>query len=216
MPSTLRYNRKAIIFAILSIFLICYLLLSDSSSSEQSFRTNTEIGLARARNQKGYQDTKTPLQENLSDEDQTRKANEKLQSILDLKNKDDNPATEAGVEKELGKPRQKESIPKVDSGDTFKPPTTHTEKFSHNMDDASTTADKKKTTDTKISTGDDGSEKSMKTTPGTDASEKAKEKDTTEHDDPARDFARNKLMEYLKNPGKHNAGILSYTAYSSR
>lgn len=223
MPSTLRYNRKAILYILLVVVVFCYFVFYDSSASAQSFRTSTEAGLARVRNQKAHHDTKTPLQENLSDEDQTKKANEKLQSILDSKNKEKNlqddyrepqhkVLSEAELEREFGMTREN---PKPKGGEQKDKPQQRpaswpsTEKFQHDVEDVSV-AGRKKMPDPKRPKVVEEQGTSLKTSTDSNGKTKEKEaaKDTTEQADPAKDFAREKLMEYLKNPGEFTHPLL--------
>jgi len=189
MPGALRYNRKAIIYILLILSVFCYFVFYDNSASAQSFRTSTEAGLARARGQKTHHDTKTPLQENLSDEDQTKKANEKLQSILESTKNREN-AKSSGEELKEKISDKLGNLP-------------GTEKLQHDVEDISV-AGRKKMPNPNSPKATDEKESIMKTDAKTDVKtkDKAEEKDTTEEVDPAKDFAREKLMEYLKNPGK--------------
>lgn len=75
----LRINRSRFVGLLCLAILIYVFLFTDSDSATSGFRANTEAGMAR----KASSQLDLPLRGRLSDEDLTKKTNEELQGILD-------------------------------------------------------------------------------------------------------------------------------------
>lgn len=182
----LRINRSRAIGIVCLLVFIYFLAFTDTGSTTSSdFRTSTEASLARIRSKTNQ----LPLRGDLSDEDLTKKTYEQLQEILE-KTKE---TAKVGADSIAG------------SADKVKD---RAQKMTHEVKDA------------KLSEADEdpvaASRKAQQQAPKypiTDGAEKllgheklsktdAEDKDVESGKDYGKDFAREKLMDYLKYPGE--------------
>lgn len=192
----LRINRSRFIGILCVALLIYVFLFTDSGSATSGFRANTEAGIAR----KAASQLDLPLRGKLSDEDLTKKTNQELQGILDASQ------SKERFNKDGSYREPQHGKPVAPSEERFKEDGTYKGKISKEdpvreepgawkqvkqevEQEAQAVAGKLKVPKPKYPK--DG-QKAMES-----------EDDGTETGgDPGKDFAREKLSEYLKNPGK--------------
>lgn len=184
-----RFNRSRFLGLLCLGIFIYFLVFTESGSSTSDFRANTEAGLAR----KQQREQELPLRGHLSDEDLTRKTNEELRGILSGQSKDniakdvdDNP-----LGRESRNSRQ-DTLPVNDQESILSDQKTDSVGTSQDAGDISFT-DRKTSQKPKSPEAVD-KEKALKAD--------AEDNDTETAGDPVKDFAREKLSEYLKNPSR--------------
>lgn len=195
----LRINRSRFIGIACLVIFIYFLVFTDTGSSND-FRTSTEASLARIRSKQNQ----LPLRGDLSDEDLTKKTYEELQDILESQSKDTTTKDEDGSSQGRS---GRDSVPNTPVEEPDEKSKEHAERLTHNVKD------------TKISEAEEdpvaASRKAMQKPkyPIVDGTEKplghgglskadAEDKDVETSADPGKDFAREKLTAYLKNPGR--------------
>lgn len=196
----LRINRSRFLGIVCVCIFIYFIAFTDSGSSGSDFRLNTEAGLLR----KQQREQDLPLRGHLSDEDLTKKTNEELQGILESQSKEKMGTDEDG--KPLGRvyrePEHDLSFKEKEGYSREEP------KKQKQFGPSSTKPPKAESTDTpsrdlkpkpkpKYPKPVD-SEKTLKADENDDDGREAD--DAGSGSDPGMDFAREKLMGYLKNP----------------
>lgn len=181
-----RLNRSRFLGLLCLGIFIYFLVFTESGSSTSEFRTNTEAGLAR----KQQREQELPLRGHLSDEDLTRKTNEELRGILSGQSKDGaaGDAEDDSVGRE-SRNLEQDSSPVVGQEPLLKDQIVDSTRTSQDDEDVGV-ADPEIMRKPK-SPGE--KEKALKVD--------AEDDDTETGGDPVKDFAREKLLEYLKNPG---------------
>lgn len=183
----LRLNRSRLIGIFCVLIFVYFLVFTDSGSSGSEFRANTEAGLLR----KQQREQDLPLRGHLSDEDLTKKTNNELQAILAGQSKEPIGTDEDG--KPLGRVIQE---PEHDRAMREKEGSPREEPQKQKEINTNTNTDKNTV---------DSPPKDKPKYPRPVDPEKASKKEDEEDEagsgsDPGKDFAREKLMEYLKNP----------------
>lgn len=190
----LRINRSRFFGIFCLTVFIYFLLFTDSGSSSSSdFRTSTEAGLARIR----AKQNQLPLRGDLSDEDLTKKTYEELRGILASQSKETLKKDEEG--NSIGRDSRQEVF-----GDTPEEPRrisentgrrTHAVKESKEVDGEDPLAEGSRVIERPKYPISGDSEKNLQSNgQGSEA----------DSGDTAKDDVREKLAEYLKNPGKSN------------
>lgn len=158
-------------------------MFTESGTTNSNFRANTEAGLSR----KQQREQDLPLRGHLSDEDLTKKTNDELQSILSSQSRES-----------MGKDTNGNNVGRIDREPVH-------DKFTREKEGSSREEPRKQKELVSPQTPD-ATNKDVQTPkyPKTGDVEKpdAKDVETESGGDPGMDFAREKLMEYLKNPGK--------------
>lgn len=185
-----RLNRSRLLGIFCVVVLLYFLVFTDSGSSASEFRANTEAGLAR----KQQREQELPLRGHLSDEDLTKKTNDELQGILSSQSKEKMGTDPDG--NTLGRQYQDSTHNMLSKEDLSKDASISEDaavdgnKMTHAVEDV-TVAGRKTMQKPKYPKED---EKSLKAD--------AEDKETEGEADPGMAFAREKLTEYLKNPGR--------------
>ncbi|KAK5073936.1 hypothetical protein LTR64_006924 [Lithohypha guttulata] len=188
----LRINRSRLVGLLCLTLFVYFLVFTESGSSAGEFRANTEAGLAR----KQQREQELPLRGHLSDEDLTKKTNDELQGILSSQSKeqpakdtDGNSAGSTYREPQHNKPSvedvAKQGWTREEPGAWKK--TMNEQLPNQEAEDAS-------------AAGQKAIQKPKSNAPDTTSKAHAEDDEVETGGDPGKDFARVKLMEYLKNP----------------
>lgn len=203
----LRINRSRFIGIACLVIFIYFLVFTDSgSSTSNDFRTSTEASLARIRSKHNQ----LPLRGDLSDEDLTRKTYQELQEILDSQSR-----KEAG---QSGSDHSKD--------DSMENSREHAQKMTHDVKDMKASeAEEDPVAASRKAQQQQPKNGIVDITDKISGHDKMNKADAEDNDvesgkDYGKDFAREKLMDYLKYPGKsrtiHIITKHKYLQFSSR